>query len=187
MYAFVLIDLYDLRFDVFLNDLGKDATLTGRTTLWTLAVEYIEKNFWLGVGYYGFWVQGHGEAEYIWELLHIDGRSGFHFHNAYIHFAVDLGVVGATLVALQFFLALYYSIKLAISSPDSNTAFLLSVTFFFFMRSFVEVDFGYPFSFSTVVITSTFLYTLKIGRRSVATKRKTYMGHVFSGRGHAKS
>jgi len=48
---------FDL-FTLFLEALGKDASLTNRVPLWHLLWPFIEDRFWLGYGYAAFWQSG---------------------------------------------------------------------------------------------------------------------------------
>ena len=52
--------------DVVTADVGKDATLTGRTDLWNVAITMIARRPWLGYGYGGFWRGWTGESAEFW-------------------------------------------------------------------------------------------------------------------------
>ncbi|MGL5133688.1 MAG: O-antigen ligase family protein, partial [Planktothrix sp.] len=73
-----------------LASLGRGPTLSGRTTLWELAIEKIRQRYWLGYGYQGFWLDG-GGAEIIWKH---EGYKPPHAHNGFVNIALDLGVLG---------------------------------------------------------------------------------------------
>lgn len=74
--------------------LGRDPTLSGRTTMWEVAIELIAKRLWLGYGYQGFWQEG-GGAEVIWKE---EGYKPPHAHNGFINIALDLGLTGLFLL-----------------------------------------------------------------------------------------
>lgn len=77
--------------DELLNLIGKDLTLTGRTSIWIALLPIIEQHFYLGVGYSAFWPNVGDFLGYSWmSLLN-------HAHNTYIELMVDLGVVGAVI------------------------------------------------------------------------------------------
>ncbi len=76
--------------------LGRDPSLSGRTSLWELALEQIEKRFWLGYGYQSFWLDG-GGAKIIWSQ---EGYKPPHAHNGFINISLELGVLGLTLFLL---------------------------------------------------------------------------------------
>jgi len=73
--------------------LGRDPTLSGRTTLWEIAIEKIRQRYWLGYGYQGFWLEG-GGAEVIWKQ---EGYKPPHAHNGFVNMALDFGVLGLIL------------------------------------------------------------------------------------------
>lgn len=74
--------------------LGRDPTLSGRTTMWEVAIELIAKRPWLGYGYQGFWQEG-GGAEVIWKE---EGYKPPHAHNGFINITLDLGLTGLFLL-----------------------------------------------------------------------------------------
>ncbi len=129
-----------------LQSLGKDASLTGRTFLWSRATDYIAERPLGGVGYQAFWVQGHVEAEGLWRYAHIDSRTGFHFHNLFYETAVELGACGV--VALGGFLAstVIVCAIAAARRPGAETGFYLALMIYFLFRIPVELDFLDPFS-----------------------------------------
>jgi O-antigen ligase len=80
---------------------GRDATLTGRTGLWTDLMTNASKSRWFGVGYGAFWV---GPASY--EMYPLENWSRetprwrpMQGHNGYLDVYVELGIVGLVLLA----------------------------------------------------------------------------------------
>ena len=57
--------------NAFLDAVGKDATLTGRTELWQAASEQVAKKPWLGVGAESFWLVNRGEVVQHVEADHL--------------------------------------------------------------------------------------------------------------------
>lgn len=82
----------------FMELLGKDDTLTGRTFVWASAMDAIANRPLLGYGYSAFWPSAEGER--IQSLL---GPVFVHAHNGYLDLALQLGALG--LVAFVFTLA----------------------------------------------------------------------------------
>jgi exopolysaccharide production protein ExoQ len=70
---------------------GRDVTLTGRTSLWYYVTEMILRRPWLGYGYETFW---------LWQLpfrLPVDQDTGWtapNAHNGYLEVALALGLTG---------------------------------------------------------------------------------------------
>jgi O-antigen ligase len=70
-----------------LEALDRDATLTGRTSIWERAIEVGMENSWFGVGYRSFWT-GQDLPQ---------GLSYGHGHNSFLDVWLELGLVGAGL------------------------------------------------------------------------------------------
>lgn len=74
-------------YQVGLEALGREATLTGRTLIWERAVEVGMENAWFGVGYRSFWTEQDLGP----------GLSYGHGHNSYLDIWLELGYVGVGL------------------------------------------------------------------------------------------
>ncbi|WRH66493.1 MAG: O-antigen ligase [Planktothrix sp. GU0601_MAG3] len=108
--------------------LGRDPTLSGRTTLWEIAIEKIKQRYWLGYGYQAFWLPG-GACEVIWKH---EGYKPPHAHNGFVNMALDFGVLGLII----FFLTLLVTyvrgiIWLRLGKTTVELWPLFYVTFFF--------------------------------------------------------
>jgi exopolysaccharide production protein ExoQ len=85
--------------DAIFDILGKDATLTGRTEIWTAALRQIEKRPWTGYGYGVVWDVTGPWTPFAW----IEREAGFtpqHAHNAWIEQWLGLGLVGLAMFSL---------------------------------------------------------------------------------------
>jgi len=71
--------------------LGRNATLTGRTSLWPLVWNMILRRPWLGYGYEAFWLWGGALRVPIDEAA---GWEPAQAHNGFLDVALALGVVG---------------------------------------------------------------------------------------------
>jgi O-antigen ligase len=118
----VAIGFYDVLFEMILNAVGKDASLTGRTSIWLALYASIENNLIIGVGYAAFWPNASAYFGGTWmaELNHA--------HNTYIELLVDLGIMG-TILCLLFILVsgkkLYSDMMNKL--PGANTVFTLFI------------------------------------------------------------
>lgn len=81
---------------------GKDATLTGRTTLWDAVGARIAERPWVGHGYSAFWLGWGGASSAVLEAV---GWETPHAHNGFLDLLLDLGVVGLALYAAGYALA----------------------------------------------------------------------------------
>jgi exopolysaccharide production protein ExoQ len=86
-----------------LTVLGKDATLTGRTVLWSKVVQHIEDRPVLGHGYGAFWEPSAQTSEQVRAAI---GWDTPHSHNALLDEWLDLGVVGVLLLLGAYLLAI---------------------------------------------------------------------------------
>ena len=83
--------------DAILNLMGKDPTLTGRTDIWRLVWEAIQKRPLLGYGFGAFWQGMQGPSAAICAYL---GWIVPHSHNGYLEALLDLGAVGMGLIVI---------------------------------------------------------------------------------------
>lgn len=88
--------------DIFFDALGKDATLTGRTEIWTAAIHQIEKRPWTGYGYGAVW-----DDTSRWgplpKIIKEAGWKPHHSHNSWIEQWLGIGVFGLAALAFCFF------------------------------------------------------------------------------------
>jgi exopolysaccharide production protein ExoQ len=95
--------------------LGKDASLTGRTGIWSAVIDSIAKRPLLGYGYQAFWLALEGESYRVilavsWVLA--QAQSGF------LDVLLEMGAVGLTIVALVFGFAFRDGVVCLLRSRD---------------------------------------------------------------------
>ncbi len=83
----------------FLEFMGRDTTLSGRTLIWKQVWIFILQRPWLGWGYEGFWRGTQGEAFRVVAAVHF---MVFHSHNGFLEIWLELGGVGLLLFALSY-------------------------------------------------------------------------------------
>jgi exopolysaccharide production protein ExoQ len=116
---------YSSNADTVLAALGKDPTLTGRTSLWSSLLEMIKLRPWFGYGYEGFW-QSYGEQ---WSVSYT-GWQASHAHNGFLELGLALGLFGLLLFALGFIAAFLRAVSLAQTTEAQQTLWpLLYLTF----------------------------------------------------------
>ena len=132
--------------DLLLGAFGKDATLTGRTYLWSEGWAAAAETPVVGIGYQAYWVQGFSEAERLWAEFYITSRSGFHFHNTYIEVLVELGFVGLVLIGLVMVRVLLAHLGRMLNDGHNQASrILFGIAVMLLVRSFVEVDVLHPY------------------------------------------
>jgi exopolysaccharide production protein ExoQ len=151
----------DVAQDFIVNVMGKDTTLTGRTLLWDHALTLIPLHPLGGVGAGAFWLQDSVEAEGLWHQFHVLARAGFHFHDAYIEDAVELGYCGSVLLVATLIGILLRCVHWSWSQGTVMASLMVSIMSCLLIRSFVEVDFLAPFQIGTMLVFIIAAYGLK--------------------------
>ncbi len=130
-------------FDLVLQSSGKDAGLTGRVDLWAKADQMITERPWFGMGYEAFWRHNNLDAEYLWRLMGIAGRSGFNFHNTAREITVSLGYVGLSLYAAIALIGALFLIIRTMLTPTIPLIFASALlVYFVFKLHFESFGFG---------------------------------------------
>ena len=136
----MIIPVMENAFSLFLDASGRDATLTGRTMLWSWADRLIADKPILGFGYRAFWVVGNPYAEEIWREMGFGRPLGIHFHNQWYEITVQLGYVGLALALLTFLIVLIEVARWAVRAPSPESCFFLGFLVDTAIRTYVEVD-----------------------------------------------
>jgi O-antigen ligase len=79
--------------ELILELLGKDATLTGRTAIWTYVIDDISEKPLLGWGFSAFWVPANPAALQIAEAVNWTAPNA---HNGLLEFLLEIGFVGTS-------------------------------------------------------------------------------------------
>lgn len=118
--ALVGID-FTATFAFVLEMLGRDESLTGRTSVWGTLWPLIQDNIWLGVGYRAFWDNSanfFGGDNWMVDIGHA--------HNAYIEILLDVGIIGL-IAQMLYILGTSWNLFSLLKRGDKDTATLLSV------------------------------------------------------------
>lgn len=104
--------------DTAATALGRDLTLTGRTTLWALLLPSALARPWLGYGYTTFWTGPNAPATDLWVAL---GWVVPHGHNGFLDLWLQLGAVGVAAFVVHLILTASRSLRLArrLSQPTA--------------------------------------------------------------------
>ncbi len=87
--------------DFFFGLLGKDATLTGRTTIWAAVMRLIHQRPWTGFGYGAVWTDESGWGPLAWIIKWAHFRP-HHAHNSWMETWLAMGIPGLVLWAAVF-------------------------------------------------------------------------------------
>ncbi|MEM1151144.1 MAG: O-antigen ligase [Pseudomonadota bacterium] len=85
--------------EVFLGLFGKDASLTGRTDIWSALVDAITARPLLGYGYGAFWGLDSEPAYWVREAVSWDAPTA---HNGWLEITLGLGLAGLVVFAISF-------------------------------------------------------------------------------------
>jgi exopolysaccharide production protein ExoQ len=105
--------------DTFLEMIGKDPTLTGRTEIWAYAIQDIWRKPLLGWGYFGFWhpLTNPFAAE-ISAAVHWTVPNA---HNGLLEFLLNVGVLGTALFAFILIRTIVLAVR-CLSTPERALA-----------------------------------------------------------------
>jgi O-antigen ligase len=122
-------------FAVGLEALGRDATLTGRTTLWNLALEAGMREPWFGTGYRAFWTEKGAAAVYAnlgsWDAV---GNG----HNGYLDVWLELGFIGLAIFGAMLVVSVRRVWPRLVDTKDHVGAFYALFLVFFLVYSLPE-------------------------------------------------
>jgi exopolysaccharide production protein ExoQ len=146
-------------FSDLLGAVGKDTTLTGRTSLWSAAVASIAAHPVLGVGYQAYWQIGSWGAEELWDISYVTNKTGYHFHDTYLEIAVDLGLVGLSIFLVNI-IAILMRIgrNIVFSQISPEKMFAIYVVILLLLRSPIEVDLFWQFQTPTIILCMAWIY-----------------------------
>ncbi|MEJ5365024.1 MAG: O-antigen ligase [Desulfosoma sp.] len=83
-----------LNFDLILQLLRRDVTLTGRTPLWAVLLPMLRDRFWTGYGFRAFWLGWDGPSAEVYKVMTWFPE---HAHNGFLDLWLELGFVGVIL------------------------------------------------------------------------------------------
>lgn len=163
---------------------GKDSTLTGRTLLWYYAARMAPDHPILGTGYQGFWVQGMPAAEFLWKKLHVQSRSGFHFHSLYYETLINFGCVGVALGLLLIIRVVLATLHWARQKPDPLSGFCLAFIVMMLVLQVQSIGLFTQFDLSSYVFFTCAAYAIGWCRQEATVLRNLRLpsGHLIAGR-----
>ena len=155
----------------FLAMFGKDATLTGRTTMWAVGETVAEERPIFGVGIASFWQDAVGAAQTINENDHKPIGTVLTFHNSYLETQVHLGYIG-----LSFFIAsvgwvIFQVVRQWLGPASVETSAILVITVITLATSFTESWLRTPLNGTTMLFYMGAL-------AAISSQKRRYLGRV---------
>jgi len=120
---------------LLLASLGRDATLTRRTEIWTAVWTAISSHMALGYGFSSFWAGFHGESARVAARLGFVAR---HAHNGFLDLWLELGIAGLFLFVAGYLQAVSNGGKLVRMSHDPLATWPLQYLAFVLLYDLAE-------------------------------------------------
>jgi len=115
-------------FDLLMYSIGKDPTLTGRTTIWSSLLASVMKRPMLGYGYTAFWGGLQGESANTAVLMHWPGMG--YAENGVLELCLELGIIGVALYLFVFLRAVKDAAHCFMRCPSPAVMWYISSLFF---------------------------------------------------------
>jgi O-antigen ligase len=127
---------------IIIEKLGKDMTLSGRTTIWE-EIGHVNERPWFGYGYDGFWQFWRGIDNPAYSIKTDSGFVPHNSHNGFIEMWLTVGWVGLALFMYSFLTNIYNGVLYLIHNQEQESALplliftwilIIAITEFFIMR-----------------------------------------------------
>ncbi|MEM8828346.1 MAG: O-antigen ligase [Cyanobacteria bacterium P01_G01_bin.19] len=166
IFSCVILFLFLANFDAFLSVNEKDATLSGRTELWSTLWQFIQEKPWLGYGYGSFFSGSSREATVLWQ---VHSWTPVHSHNGYVQMWLNLGLIGLITFVIGYFGCLFKSLYKYLVFKDLRMLWIFLLLIYTIFSNMTEVSF--LSSNNVWIITLAAIYSMKIKpQRSPAKK-----------------
>lgn len=160
-------------FSDLLLAMGRDASLSGRTTLWDAAIAVAADNHpWLGSGYRDFWLGP--SVELVQRYMTSWARMPAHGHNGYLDTWLELGWFGLAVLIVFLFRTIGSVLVCAVRQPQSNMWPAFAVCCLIFIVNNISATVALRHTDAAwVLIVVASLYTAKF-KVSLASDRRAY-------------
>lgn len=118
--------------EAIFNLLGREPSLTGRTDIWAVLVDYVEERPLFGYGYGVFWADGSAPGDWVRETLQWDAPTA---HNGWLEVSLALGLAGLALLMFDFLITLVRAILASLDTWAGLFALAFLAQFFLFSLS----------------------------------------------------
>lgn len=161
--------------------LGRDTSLTGRTSIWEASWYMIGERPWLGFGYSGFWTGRMGPCRYIWNMI---GWPAPHSHNGILDIWLELGLIGVVLISLAVVIYFGRALRLIHAGGSREAVWPMLVFSFILLSNITERSLLSRNSLFWILFVSTAInVTQTAARRRVKSVAPQRGQHVNGQRG----
>jgi exopolysaccharide production protein ExoQ len=134
--SIALMMLFAADFSAIVADvLGRDPTLSGRTTIWSFVLEKIGERPWLGYGFGVFWLGDQSPGAIFW---YWSKQFELHTHNGYLQLVIDAGIIGAALFGAGVIMLLGRLLVLSSGPAFHHVAWTAAFMAFFIVVNITE-------------------------------------------------
>ena len=141
--------LFVLNYDAILAELGRDAQLTSRATLWSSTWRAAQDHLWLGYGYGGFW-NGWNQPSTIVAFENPWGPP--HAHNGVLEMLLNLGVTGVALFVAALVDVTRRALRLPRTRPVVDAMWPVTLVVFMVLFNVTEVTLLTTFFFAAMLV-----------------------------------
>ena len=135
--ALVIIGGIVTQWVAIVTGLGKDPTLSGRTTIWVSAIAQVNNKPLFGYGYSAFWSEDNPVARSIGDALYV-GFYTYHSHNGFIDVLLNVGWIGLGIFLIGFISTWVLALKYAYRPTSPGDAWPLAVMILFTLYNTTE-------------------------------------------------
>ena len=118
--------------EIIFTAVGRDPSLTGRTDIWLVLSDMIGERPLLGYGYGAFWAPDSEQAYWVQEILEWDAPTA---HNGWLEVAIATGLIGLSLLILDFMMTLARALRASIDTWTGVFALGVCAQFLLFSLS----------------------------------------------------
>lgn len=166
-----LVILGTATFSDLLLAMGRDASLSGRTTLWDAAIKVASDNHpWLGSGYRDFWLGP--SVELVERYMTSWARMPAHGHNGYLDTWLELGWCGLAILIVFLVRTVGSVLACAVRQPEANIWPVFAVCCLIFIVNNISATVALRHTDAAwVLVVVAALYTAKYRISSASDRR----------------
>jgi O-antigen ligase len=158
--AVVVTSLLGLDSSSFLDALGRNANLTGRTEMWPPLIRAIEDRPFLGYGFANFF-NGGPYQDYLGDFIAKFNWVPPHAHNSFIQIALDTGLIGLGVFLVVLFTALRRDVALIVQGNNVLDLWPFALVVYLILGSYDETYFAQQNTLEWIFFVAALLYPLR--------------------------
>jgi O-antigen ligase len=132
--------------------LGRDLTLTGRTDIWAVLLQSVQKQPVLGYGFSAFWTGMMGESGLVYMTIHWNFA---YAHNGFLEVLLQVGMIGMAAVALMLLQAAANALVCVRNEASAGVDWLVGLFFLTLLYNIDEGTMLFPHSLVSVIFVMT--------------------------------